>query len=163
MNVMLESIKRELEKPFGVSVDRGRQTAEIKRRLTALGKENNLYVCATVEGSDCTEWLFDVCWLKFDGHKDTNFDYEHLGSVVLACESELGNENEVIDDFHKLLQSTATYKVLIFRSPDDRNLVQYFERNIAVFSPKTDSTFLFVNLRSAEQTMTFHTVQVSRG
>ena len=57
------------------------------------------------EGKFTEEWVLDVIWKK--------------GSTYcLGVESELGNKDEVLDDFEKLLWTKCPIKILIFVTPD---------------------------------------------
>jgi len=75
---------------------------EIKKVLTNLGNAKGYYVYPDPKKRN-REWLLDLIWLD-----------KKTGSIRLAVESELGNENEALDDFQKLLCVKAPLKVMIF-------------------------------------------------
>ena len=82
-------------------------TRKIKTALCKVGIRNGYYVCASsvdVE-KDCGEWLYDVCWLDYDGK---------LRRMRMAAESEWGkNIGDIDDDFSKLLIARASLRVMV--------------------------------------------------
>jgi hypothetical protein len=78
---------------------------KIKEVLRKLGKEKgyDLYPDAEEKNGWHGEWLLDLIWLD-----------EKTGAIHLAAESELGNANEVLDDFRRLLCAKAALKVMIY-------------------------------------------------
>lgn len=59
-------------------------------------------------------------------------------------ESEWQNTYAVIDDFHKLLQSTARYRVMVFQSRSPNGFLNYAEQNISVYDHgQMERTYLF--------------------
>lgn len=84
-------------------------THRIKKKLVSLGHSQELKTCATgvCEASWPEEWLYDVVWLK----ATDKFEVE---DVVLVAEIEWGDTGDVWDDFQKLLQARARFRVMIF-------------------------------------------------
>ena len=74
------------------------------------GKRGGYHVYASRVGDeyrDGGEWLYDVCWLEYDGNR--------LVSVPLICECERDHRPEYVDkDFQKLLFGNAAVKVLTY-------------------------------------------------
>ena len=92
-------------------------TREIKQRLVDLGNVKGFYTCASggrgygIERARWGEWLWDVCWIqnaKVHGY----FMAEY---VPFACESEWGNEGDIVDDFQKLLCADIGLGLMIFQ------------------------------------------------
>jgi hypothetical protein len=80
-------------------------STEIKEVLRKLGREKGYDVYPDPEEKNGWhgEWLLDLIW--FEGK---------TGAIRLAAESELGNENQVLDDFEKLLCIKAPLKIMIY-------------------------------------------------
>lgn len=81
-------------------------TRKVKEVLKGIGKEKGYKVYPDPEDKDREwhgEWLLDLIWLD-----------EKTGAIRLAAESEWGNEDEVLDDFQKLLCIKAPLKVMIY-------------------------------------------------
>lgn len=76
-------------------------TREIKSRLTKLGHEKKFWV---------GEWLYDLCWLRYDEE-----DYLRDVELALECEWLIGKE-DIMDDFIKLCQCRATLRVMIYQT-----------------------------------------------
>ncbi len=117
-------------------------TKEIKKTLIALGKKNNLVVCAG--GKDCEsdwwEWLFDLCWLELDDGIVKN--------MVLAVESEWAMSDEkILEDFQKLLVCNAEIKLFIFQ--DRKDLIGLFEKAIKKYK-YTNGKFLLAMYNNVE-------------
>ena len=107
-------------------------TKEVKQRLFDLGKLNGFSPFATVPG--CSEWLFDVTWIKNEG--------EFIKDTVMLCESEWDLGKYSIDyDFTKLLLPKAELKVMIFNqrtmSAGD-GLIQSFKKQIKLYRKSTN-------------------------
>ena len=56
------------------------------------------------------EWLYDLCWLDYE---DDN-EKAKLLRMQLALESEWGTDQDVADDFQKLMLSRAALRVMVF-------------------------------------------------
>ncbi len=112
-------------------------THEIKKQFSIIGENKGYYVC-TSKGNDieihCGEWIYDQCWLKYSEEKTEDFNYEYLLDVFLVLESEWGNAGDVIDDFHKILQAKARYKVMIFQENNPEKLYNYMTKNIEKYN-----------------------------
>ena len=71
-------------------------------------QSNEVYLYAQdVPNADAGEWLFDVTCLHYD-------DEGYLLRVPLIAECEWGNEDEIADDFQKLIVSGADVRVMVF-------------------------------------------------
>lgn len=100
-------------------------TLNIKTALCELGQNEALYVSAGSVGPNYVnnkEWLYDVTWADYGptGFPDQQSE-RRLRNIVLALESELGNLGDILDDFEKLVQSTAAIRIMAFikRSDDE--------------------------------------------
>jgi hypothetical protein len=134
---------------------------EIKKRFINLGLKEGYRVHSTLGenlGQAGGEWLYDLTWLKYDQHRDVSVDYEHLQEVVLAMESEWGNVSAVIDDFHKLLQSTAKYRVLSFQSKTPAAFLNYARTNIGIYPHIPGSCFLLACYSESERRFLFEVI-----
>ena len=81
--------------------------------------EFELYASTTIRG----EWLFDVTCLRRD-------DDGYLKRVALVAECERYSQEEVYDDFEKLLLARADVRVMVFngnRWPDDERFAVFAE------------------------------------
>ncbi len=90
-------------------------TRAVKTTLCVLGKSKSYSVYANgvgigVEGG---EWLFDVCWLHYA--KEGGW----LSDVVLVAECEWGTDDEIDDDFQKLMVARADLRVIVFGDKND--------------------------------------------
>ena len=85
-------------------------TKPILTALCKAGKRGGYRVYASRvddEYRDGGEWLYDVCWLEYDGNR--------LVSAPLVCEYERDPRQEYIDEsFQKLLVANAAVKVFIY-------------------------------------------------
>ena len=80
------------------------KTRAVKKVLERMGHAKGMFVC----GHGCEddgEWLLDLLWMD---KKDWR--------IVLAVESEWGNQGEIESDFLKLLSVKAHKKLMIFSS-----------------------------------------------
>jgi len=139
---ILEEIPEDLLKTGGFQSNKD-WTTEIKKRFCELAPKN-YKTCATIGSSvkaDYGEWLYDLCWLEYGEHND-KCKYDYLRNVILTLESEWGNTSSVIDDFHKLLQAKAQYKVMIFQSKKPDDLFEYMIKNINDYWKKDEEKYL---------------------
>lgn len=86
-------------------------TRRIKTALCKVGKRNGYYICASSVDIEANhgEWLYDVCWLDYDGN-----DGDWLRWMRMAAESEWGeNIGAIEDDFSKLLVARASLRVMV--------------------------------------------------
>ena len=83
-----------------------RWTKEIKTKLCEVGNGLGHYTCASNVGEIANhgEWLFDVCWLEWNGD---------LYSVPMVAECEWGDGHHIRDDFQKLLVARADIRLLV--------------------------------------------------
>ena len=93
-------------------------TRKIKTVLCEVGTNLHYSVWASgVDNTDGGEWLYDVCWLDYDGN-----DGNWLRRMPMAAESEWKNIGEIEDDFSRLLVARASLKVMVCDGwwlPDD--------------------------------------------
>lgn len=86
-------------------------THEVKKILVNMApKTNGIEVCASGAGANWGEWLCDVTWLQYSGERFQR----PLLKMLLAAESEWGDEGDILDDFEKLLVCRADVRVMIF-------------------------------------------------
>ena len=90
----------------------GRWTEAIKLGLLNIARKKppKLIVCSNgIEGTDYGEWLYDMIWLEND-------ENDGIKNVPLVMESELNSpDNEVDEDFLKLLVARADHRIWIFQ------------------------------------------------
>jgi len=93
-------------------------TKQVKSTVAALGKDRSYWVyCSGCSPSDGGEWLFDLCWLEYDG--------DILLSVPLIMECEW-TPSEADDDFQKLIVAKADHRVMVFAVPTGKNRDEKF-------------------------------------
>lgn len=81
-------------------------TKRIKTAFCAVGNRRHYLTCAAgVPNADQGEWLYDVCWLEYNG--------DWLQRMPMAAESEWGNRGAIEDDFSKLLVARASLRVMV--------------------------------------------------
>ncbi len=66
------------------------------------------------------EWLYDVCWLDYK-KEDKNGDKYFLLDMPLAAECEWGRDEQIRDDFQKLMLARAGLRVMIFEEWNKTN------------------------------------------
>ena len=107
-------------------------TEAVKKALCEACKaiNSNFYVYASGlerPPADGGEWLFDVTCLNYDSDG-------YLVRVPLVAESEWGTENQIYEDFEKLLLARADVRIMVFdgtRTPGYRAIFATFARYIA--------------------------------
>ena len=103
------------------------------------------------------EWLFDVTCLNYD-------DEDFLRRMPLVAESEWGNENDIYDDFQKLLLARADVRVMIFdgtRSPGYSAIFTSLAKYIARCERSEEGdTYLFAAWTPKK--FTFHLIDAFR-
>jgi hypothetical protein len=153
---MIEKIKRAFETlPEGPD---NQWTKEFKKRFISLGREEGFKVYTTIGediGQAGGEWLYDLCWLEYDHPKDESAEYKHLKQVVLAMECEWGDASALIDDFHKLLQSTARYRLMIRQSNAPSIFLNYAKANISIYPHVFGSCYIFACYSNQEKRFLF--------
>ena len=135
-------------------------TREVKIALCKIGKCHEYTTCASVpdDHADHGEWLYDVVWLVYSpGEKKV----ELLQSVPLVAESEWGNEDDIDEDFQKLLLARATIRVMIFGGANEDNdetakrlvrLVKHFKLG------GSDDAYLLAGYESNEEGFRFYRI-----
>ena len=122
---LIEDVKRKFNKiPGNLEGETGDApwTREVKMALVKLGeskyfkKGRYIYSAGVDKENGGGEWLYDLCWLDYE---DTSPDAESssepkLLRMQLALESEWGTDQDVADDFQKLLLSRAALRVMVF-------------------------------------------------
>ncbi|MBN2531604.1 MAG: hypothetical protein JXB88_01865 [Spirochaetales bacterium] len=140
---ILENLPKKLVEDNNIEYDLN-WTLEIKKQFYELGKNKDYHVCTTKSDSitpHSGEWLYDLCWIIFNNDKN-EYNYGYLKDIVLALECEWGNSDKIIDDFHKLLQTKAKYKIMIFQSTKPEKLFEYMNKNINDYWKTNDENYL---------------------
>jgi hypothetical protein len=117
---LINGLPQEVSEPSPI---RDAKTKAISRVLQRLGHAKGLFVC----GHGCQddgEWLLDQLWMD---RKDWR--------IVLAVESEWGNEGEIESDFLKLLSVKAHKKLMIFSTTNQTANVLERLRSLMVKYP----------------------------
>lgn len=98
-------------------------TRAVREVLRKYGEEKGLavYPSSAKSGKRLREWLLDVVWYS-----------QTTGTIMLAVESEWGVEDDVLDDFEKLLCIKAPLKVMIYFAYKG-SLISSFEEYISDF------------------------------
>ena len=102
----------------------------VKTKLCEIGREFEFKVGAKrneVEKAyrDFGEWLYDVTWLEYEPKP---FPDGLLIDVHLVAECEWGNFERIIEDFEKLLQARAGFRLMIFTGSNQANSEEIAER-----------------------------------
>jgi hypothetical protein len=100
---------------------RTQRTKAVKQALVDLAKK---YGCKTA-ASQCkteqeSEWLYDVVWFQSDDSND-------LIDVPLVVESEWLGENNLKDDFQKLLVARAKHRLMVFQGRSEKEVRMIFD------------------------------------
>ena len=83
-------------------------TAAALGAVTKAGNRLNFYTCAAAkQASYNSEWLFDACWLEYEG------DLFRRVVLVAECEWWAANPAEYEDDFAKLVVAKADLRLFI--------------------------------------------------
>ena len=113
------------DSPTGASDSRWTEEV-VKPALVKAGNCLGYYTCANkvqsveVLPAYSSEWLYDICWIDYgprvQNHSifEVAFEKRKFYGLVLAAESEWGNDDQVLNDFEKLLQCRAALKIMIF-------------------------------------------------
>lgn len=109
-------------------------TREVKTALCRWGLSQGFYVYAhsirdrfrevPKKRRPQYEWLFDVTCLTYNGR--------YLDRVPLVAECEWGNEDDIYDDFEKLLLARAEIRVMVFDADqlNSENKFRKFEKYV---------------------------------
>jgi len=123
LSVVEEKIKGVLEEVLKEDICKGglgdaEWTIELKSGLCKLGHDLDCGVCASgCRCADAGEWLFDLVWYKGGKNPD-----EFL-SMHLAVEIEWSTaENDIWDDFEKLLIAKADHRLFVFQQETRREI-----------------------------------------
>jgi hypothetical protein len=104
-------------------------TSQIKNALAEEGKNRGYWVYASgCAKADEGEWLYDLCWLKYNGY--------FLTDAELVMESEW-DPYGLDDDFQKLLLARARHRLMIFwvgPTTDPKEVAQHLTEQIALCS-----------------------------
>ena len=123
-------------------------TKRIKDHLGKLGKELGYTVCCSGSAPECQdygEWLWDLCWLRYEGAAP----HETLADIPIAVECEWGTnfDRSILPDFQKLIVSRARLRVMIFQGEKfGGELGAVFQKLIdavRAFSGTPDDRYLF--------------------
>ena len=112
-------ITRILDSIYGIAVSqkwtsRKNWTKIIKEKISILGQGNGYHsCCSTISTANFGEWLFDLCWLKYDPE-----DFLIDSKLILECEWNVG-ERHIYGDFQKILVGKADLKVMIFQAASE--------------------------------------------
>jgi hypothetical protein len=135
----------------------GLWTERIKANLAELGEAENCQVASSgFAGWLEPEWLYDLVWYKEN-------KVGQLSEVVLIAESEWGkNWKSIKYDFEKLLQSDATYKLMICQCyKGKRNqLIEKFNESIKAYKKrKTGDRYLLAILDIEDEVFHFKLIE----
>ena len=105
-------------------------TKAVKTKLCEIGREFGYSVYARANEvakayRDDGEWLYDVTWLEYEPKP---FPDGLLIDVHLVAECEWGNFERIVEDFEKLLQARAGFRLMIFTGSSQANSEEIAER-----------------------------------
>jgi hypothetical protein len=121
-------------------------TQAVKEVLCELGLKLEFKIYASIHlGSEKhREWLLDVVWYS-----------PGSGGIHLAVECEWGEEDEVLDDFEKIMCTKSPLKLMLFSSgetlPSQPSLVQKLQEYLADSEQNVDGElYLLVDFSGGE-------------
>ena len=100
-------------------------TKAVKTKLCEIGREFGFKVGAGGVKPGFGEWLYDVTWLEYEPKP---FPDGLLIDVHLVAECEWGNFERIVEDFEKLLQARAGFRLMIFTGSNQANSEEIAER-----------------------------------
>ena len=118
-------------------------TREMLSAITKVGNRLGYYTCATrssaKEASYGSEWMFDVCWLHYEG--------ESLRNIALAAECEwwAAKPIEHENDFSKLVVAKADLRLLICEVQNEKKreeLMEWLKWYASGFKPTKGGAYL---------------------
>ncbi|MDI6854942.1 MAG: hypothetical protein QME75_15220 [Deltaproteobacteria bacterium] len=119
----------------------GSLTKTIKNKLCKLGKDFGFSICG--HKNEWPGWLFDVTWLKYSG------DYLVEVPLILECEWN-PDDDEIYDDFYKLVIGKATHRVMIFEKRGEeeiKRVMDTFEKMVRKYKfTEIGDRYLFAGL-----------------
>ena len=92
---------------------RGLWSRKIKTSLCDVGNNLGYYVCANRVNIECAnhgEWLYDVTWIEYE---EDRIPATRLKEIPFVTECEWVNNQDVKEDFEKLLQARAGIRLMI--------------------------------------------------
>ncbi len=89
------------------------------RVATSLDRKRVAEGCA--DGPDFGEWLFDLVWMVWNGEPQ-----RQLNRICLVVESEWGNQDDIMDDFEKLLVARSCVRLMIFQASNRAEVEEVF-------------------------------------
>ena len=133
----------------------GRWTGKITEKLCAEVEGTKLRATAHgVQGDGWGEWLYDVCWLKYDNSDDDDHppkkslidpELDFLKEAVLIVESEFGNLGDIRDDFQKLLVGRALVRCMIWddhqKGEKSEEIAEWLKEMVKAFSATAPDDF----------------------
>lgn len=109
-----------------------RWTHEIKAHLAAMGLESGHAVFADEALGAGAQWLFALCWVDLRNGR--------MRALPLALEVEWNlNMGEIAEDFDKLVQSTATHRVMVFEQRNAADVgmaLKNLKARVAAYGPR---------------------------
>jgi hypothetical protein len=93
-------------------------------------------------------WLYDFCLRELKIKTKTSKEIITLKKMILAMEVEMTqNDGSIRNDFHKLLQADAEYKIMVFqrRKKDDGDVsdtIEMLKKQVEAYKPKSNSKYL---------------------
>ena len=87
------------------------------------------------------EFQYDVAWVEFGGEY-TDDQAPPFKRLVLALESEFGNERAVLFDFHKLLCARADLRVMVWDADKVPDALETLDRRLQLAAGADDGYWL---------------------
>lgn len=118
-------------------------TAAMLGAITKVGNRKGFFTCATrrnaKKASYGSEWVFDACWLKYEG--------ETLRNLTLAAECEwwAAKPIEHENDFSKLVVAKADLRLLICEVQNEKKreeLMEWLKWYASGFKPTKGGAYL---------------------
>ena len=110
-------------------------TKRLNKEFISFAHKNNLKVYCKTKGADWREWLYDLTICEQNNSSPYN-----ITSTKLVMESEwIPKNDEIIEDFQKLLLCNSDYKILVFYKKSE--IIPELIKHIKSYS-NTNGTFL---------------------
>ena len=100
-------------------------TRAVMTKLCEIGREFGFKAGAGGVEPGYGEWLYDVTWLEYEPKP---FPDGLLIDVHLVAECEWGNFEHIVEDFEKLLQARAGFRLMIFTGSNPARSEEIAER-----------------------------------
>ena len=133
-------------------------TKAVKTELCRIGRDSfgcKVYAAGVPRNKrDGGEWLYDVTWLEYEEGGDGE-----LTDLHLAAECEWGEDQDIEDDFEKLLLARAGVRVMIIDGgvkPDSQKIADWLAGKVRKFNgSRADDAWLLAVVEQSDDGWSF--------